>query len=107
MSYGVGHRCISDPAWLWHRPVATALTGPLAWEPPYAVGAAGKRKKKKKKKKKERNMIVLFLGMPKAVKDILYPDNILLLPISKSVHAFNHYTITAPRPKMLFLEIYS
>ena len=26
---------------------------PLAWEPPYAVGAALKRKKKKKKKKKE------------------------------------------------------
>ena len=28
---------------LWYRPVATALTLPLAWEPPYAVGAALKR----------------------------------------------------------------
>ena len=29
-----------DPAllWLWHRPTAIALTRPLAWERPYAVG---------------------------------------------------------------------
>ena len=26
--------------WLWRRPVATAPIQPLAWEPPYAVGAA-------------------------------------------------------------------
>ena len=39
---GVGHRCGSDPAlpWLWCRLVATAPIGPLAWEPPYAAGAA-------------------------------------------------------------------
>ena len=39
MSCGVGHRHGSDPAllWLWHRPVATALIRPLAWEPPNAV----------------------------------------------------------------------
>ena len=40
------------------RPVATALNGRLAWEPPYAVGAAlgkAKRQKKKKKKKKKKN----------------------------------------------------
>ena len=36
--------------WLWHRPMATDLIRPLAWEPPYAVGAALKRPKKKKKK---------------------------------------------------------
>jgi len=43
----------SDPAllWLWHSPVATAPIGPLAWEPPYAKGAAQKRPKKKKKKR--------------------------------------------------------
>uniref|UniRef100_A0A8D1HFE9 Sulfotransferase n=1 Tax=Sus scrofa TaxID=9823 RepID=A0A8D1HFE9_PIG len=60
---GVGCRRGSDPAllWLWHRPVATAPIGPLAWEPPYAAGAAqeigtskDKKKKKKKKKKKPR-----------------------------------------------------
>ena len=47
----------SDPTllWLWRRPVATAPIGPLAWEPPYAEGAAqeiAKKKKRKKKKKK-------------------------------------------------------
>ena len=26
--------------WLWHRPVATVPIRPLAWEPPYATGAA-------------------------------------------------------------------
>ena len=32
--------------WLWSRPVATAPIQPLAWEPPYAMGAALKRPKK-------------------------------------------------------------
>ena len=42
MSSGVGRRQGSDPAlcWLWCRPVATAPIGPLAWEPPCAMGAA-------------------------------------------------------------------
>ena len=32
---------VKDPAlWLWRRPVATAPIRPLAWEPPYAAGAA-------------------------------------------------------------------
>ena len=58
MSYGVGCRSGSDLAllWLWHKLAATAPTGPLAWEPPYAVGAAlekAKRQKDKKKKKKQ------------------------------------------------------
>ena len=30
--------------WLWVRPVAIDLIGPIAWEPPYATGAALKRK---------------------------------------------------------------
>ena len=29
--------------WLWHRLAATAPIVPLAWEPPYAMGAALKR----------------------------------------------------------------
>ena len=54
MSCGVGHRLGLDPAllWLWRRLVATAPIRPLAWDPPYAAGAAqemGKRQKKKKK----------------------------------------------------------
>ena len=42
VSCGVGCRCGSDPAllWLWRRLVATAPMRPLAWEPPYAAGAA-------------------------------------------------------------------
>jgi len=50
MSCGIGRKGGSDPAllWLWCRPVATALIGPLAWEPPYAVGAALKRQTNKK-----------------------------------------------------------
>ena len=37
--------------WLWRRPVATALIGPLAWELPYTVGAALEKAKRQKKKK--------------------------------------------------------
>ena len=58
MTCGVGRRRGSDPAllWLWRRPVATAPIRPLAWEPPYAVGAAQEiatttTKTKDKKKK--------------------------------------------------------
>ena len=32
--------------WLWYRPAGTALIRPLAWEPPYAAGAALKRQKR-------------------------------------------------------------
>ena len=53
MSCGVGCRHGSDPMllWLWRRLVATAPIRPLAWEPPYAAGAAlGKAKRQKNKK---------------------------------------------------------
>ena len=61
MSYGVGRRRSSDPAllWLWRRLAATAPIGPLAWEPPYAVGEAlEKTKRQKIKNKKERNSLI-------------------------------------------------
>ena len=53
MSCGVRCRRGLDPEllWLWRRPVATALIRPLAWEPPYAVGAALEKAKRQKKKK--------------------------------------------------------
>ena len=56
MSCGVGCRRGSDPAllWLWCRPVTTAPIGPLAWEPPYAVGAALEKAKRQKRKKKRK-----------------------------------------------------
>ena len=51
MSCGIGHKRGSDLAllWLWHRPVATAPNRPLAWEPPYAVGAVQEMAKRQKK----------------------------------------------------------
>ena len=44
--YHVGHRHSLDLAslWLWCRPAATAQIGSLAWELPYATGAALKKK---------------------------------------------------------------
>ena len=42
----VGHRCRGCGC----RPVAAALIGPLAWELPYALGAALKRQKQKTEK---------------------------------------------------------
>ena len=36
--------------WLWYRLVATALIRPLAWEPPYVMGAAQEKAKRQKKK---------------------------------------------------------
>ena len=46
----VGRRHGSDLAllWLWYRPADTTPIQPLAWESPYATGAALKRKEKKK-----------------------------------------------------------
>ena len=42
VSCGVGCRRSSDPEllWLWCRSVVMAPIRPLAWEPPYASGAA-------------------------------------------------------------------
>ena len=53
MSCGVGHRPHSHLVLLWLRLAAAAPIQPLAWEFPYALGAALKRQKKKKKKEKE------------------------------------------------------
>ena len=57
MICGVGHRYGLDPGlvWLWRRPVATDLIRPLAWEPPYAMGAALEKTKRQKDKKKKQN----------------------------------------------------
>ena len=52
VSCGVGHRCGSDRTllWLWCRWAAVSLIQLVAWELPYAVGAALKSKKRKRKK---------------------------------------------------------
>ena len=58
MSYGVGCRRGLDPTllWLWYRLAATAPIRPLAWEPPYATGAAQDKKDKKKIKIKKQKL---------------------------------------------------
>ena len=61
MSCGVDCRCSSDPTflWLWRKPVATTPIQPLAWEPPYAAGAAQEMAKRQKKKKKKKDICKL------------------------------------------------
>ena len=44
----LGSRVAVALLWLWRRPVATAQIQPLAWEPPYAVGAAQEMAKRQK-----------------------------------------------------------
>ena len=53
MSCGVGCRHGSEPVllWLWRRPAAMAPIIPLAWEPPYALGAALEKAKRQGKRK--------------------------------------------------------
>ena len=57
MSCGVGRRPCSDPTllWLWHRLATAAPIRPLAWEPPYAVGAAQEIAKRQKQTNKQTN----------------------------------------------------
>ena len=56
MSCGVGCRRGADPEllWLWCRLAAIAPIRPLAWELPYASGAAQEKAKREKKKKKKK-----------------------------------------------------
>ena len=61
MSCGVGDRRSLDPTllWLWRRPLATALIRPLAWELPYAAGAALEKAKRKKENKNNSEILPL------------------------------------------------
>ena len=72
VSCGVGCRRGSDPEllWLWCRPAVKARIRPLAWEPPYAKGAAygGKKTKKTKKTNKKKNVSGLRTGRQKRTK---------------------------------------
>ena len=49
MSCGVGCRCCLDAVllWLWRKLAALVLIRPLAWAPPYAMGAALEKQKQK------------------------------------------------------------
>jgi len=61
MSCGVGCRCGSNPVllWLWCRPAATALSQPLAWDFPYAMGGILKKDKTKTKTKKPHQLLYM------------------------------------------------
>ena len=54
MNCGVGSRHGLDLVllWLWHRPAATTLIRPLAWEPLYDTDVALKSKKRTTGKRK-------------------------------------------------------
>ena len=58
MSCGVGLRRGLDPLllWLWRRPAGAAPIRSLAWEFPYAAGAALEKAKKKKKRPKKKKI---------------------------------------------------
>ena len=43
--------------WLWCKPAVTALIQPLAWEPPYVVGAALKRQNQTKTNKQKNQLM--------------------------------------------------
>ena len=62
--------------WLWLWLAAIAPIRPLAWEPPYAAGAALKRQKiknKKKKRSKEDAKSRRIPGLAQWVKDPALP----------------------------------
>ena len=62
MSCGVGCRRGLYLAWLWlwRKPVATALIGPLAWEPPYATAAALEMAKRQQQQQQK----YMYAGVP-------------------------------------------
>ena len=75
MSCGIGSGHHSDLVllWLWCGLAATALIRPLAWELPYATGAALKKKKKKKTRKNHlieaQTSLLQGLSLKKGVKE--------------------------------------
>ena len=87
MSCGVGRRRGSDPAllWLWCRPTATTLIRLLAWEPPYAAGAAVKKAKKERKKEKCLGES-LALGKPPKAGAAQPPRGCGPVPATRSTH---------------------
>ena len=48
--------------WMWRKPAAAALIQPLAWELPYAAGAAIKRKKKNDGKEIQKSLSLIRLN---------------------------------------------
>ena len=84
VSCGVGRRCGLEAVllWLWHRLAATAPIRPLAWEPPYAEGAA-LEKTKRKKKRKNVYMDFRFEGQPNNKFKMAYSYEMRLLELAR------------------------
>ena len=74
MSCDVGHRRGLDPKllWLWRRPVAAARIQPLAWESPYAKGAALEKAKKKKS-------VLMYTLSPKEIITEVFKDLAIMI----------------------------
>ena len=91
MSCVVGCRHGSDPVllWLWCRPAATALIGPVAWEPPYAAGTALKRQKDKTTTEKQNPNLEKAEGRPKLL--------IAALPLCTRCFVFYSHLINIDR----------
>ena len=60
---GLGRKCSSDPSllWPWPRLATAASLRPLAWELPYAMGAALKKREKQNKQTNKKNRKKEFL----------------------------------------------
>ena len=85
LSCGVGHTCGSDTVllWLWRGLAAAAPTWPVAWELPYAAGAALKKQNKTNKQTKRLGENNEELNPWGWAGDCL---GLLLLPIIQSPH---------------------
>ena len=74
MTCGVSHRWGYDLVLLqlWHRLAAVAPTGPLAWEPPYAMGVALKKQTNKQKKQLSDYETIILLEIISVIYKTIY-----------------------------------
>jgi len=108
VSCGVGCRRGSDLAllWLWRRPPAIAPIRPLAWEPPYAAGAALKRQKKQTK-----NQTRVFLEEGWLRPSPPYFNVLLELPLFKTLNCigvsliYNCVLVSGVQPRESVIHI--
>ena len=100
MSCGVGCSRSLDPTllWLWHRPVATAPIRLLAWEPPYAEGAAQEITKKKKKN--------FFLAVPEACGSSQARDQTCATAVTQAAEATTPDPLTYSTTRELSLQFF-
>ena len=94
MSCGIGGRCSSNPAllWLWCKLAAIALIQSLAWELPYAIGAALKRPKLKK---------IICCDNLQIFPQLRIRTSFLLgLPVDFFFFFFNHKASSGRKPRM-------